>query len=187
MHCLQLENKTRALSGIVQENIRNKWFVVLTKPRMEYKAVEHLQRQGFRTYLPTWNQKKQVKSNWKIIQSPMFPRYLFLSTDHNEQSFSSIRSTYGVSQVVQFGQNYARVDGSLVDSIRKFERSQKIRVYQTQATFNKGDAVTLTAGPFKGVTAEVLACNEKRVILLLELLGKTQSLDVDVGLCQRHC
>lgn len=170
----------------MQEYIRNKWFVVLTKPRMENKAVEHLQRQGFRIYLPTWSQRKQTKSSWKIIQSPMFPRYLFLSADHKNQSFSSIRSTYGVSQVVQFGQHYARVDDILVDSIRKLERSQKIRAYQTQTAFNKGDAVTITAGPFKGVTAEVLACNEKRVILLLELLGKTQSLDVEVNLCQHY-
>jgi transcriptional antiterminator RfaH len=160
-----------------------KWLVVMTKPRTEDKAVVNLERQGFETYLPFWSETKRVKGVWKPVKAPMFPRYLFLSSKHEEQSFAAVRSTHGVSRLVQFGNKAAWVTDGLLESIRQLEQYQGSE--GKLVPFKKGDAVEVLVGPFKGVSADVLACDQERVILLLKLLGQVQKLEVEVGAC-RH-
>lgn len=113
----------------------------------------------------------------------MFPRYLFVRPGHTDQSVAPIRSTWGVSQLVRFGTEPAWADACLINDIRQFERSRNI-LDQGMTPFAKGDQVQVLDGPFKGISADVLSCDQQRVILLLQVLGKTQHLEFPVNICQ---
>ncbi len=156
-----------------------KWIVVMTKPRMESSAAKNLLLQEYEVYLPIWYENRRVNGRWKQVQSPMFPRYLFLTSRYDEQSFSSIRSTYGVSRLVKFGSEIAWVSDALVISIKKLETQQLLN--SEKLPFTVGDKVEVLDGPFKGVCANVLSCKEQRVVLLLNLLGNDQYLNVDLN------
>jgi transcriptional antiterminator RfaH len=159
------------------------WLVVMTKPKMEAEAKEHLLRQGFDVYLPLWEELKHRQGAWQKVQSPMFPRYLFVRPSYAEQSLAPIRSTWGVSQLVRFGMKPAWAGEGLIHEIRKLEQSRH-GIGQGLIPFKKGDQVQVLDGPFKGVSAEVFSCDQKRVILLLQVLGKTRQLEFDTGVCQ---
>ena len=62
------------------------WLVVMTKPRMENEAKEHLIRQDIEAYLPLWKELKKRSGAWKTTISPMFPRYLFARQSYEDQS-----------------------------------------------------------------------------------------------------
>jgi transcriptional antiterminator RfaH len=159
------------------------WLVVMTKPKMEAEAKEHLTRQGFEVYLPLWVELKRRQGTWQKVRSPMFPRYLFVRPGYAEQSLAPIRSTWGVSQLVRFGIEPARAGEGLIREIRQLERSRN-GIGQDLAPFKKGDQVQILRGPFKGVSAEVFSCDQQRVILLLQVLGKTQHLEFKANVCQ---
>ena len=55
---------------------------------------------------------------------------------------------------------------------------------QDLTPFKKGDQVQVMDGPFKGVSAEVFSCGQQRVILLLQVLGKTQQLEFEASVCR---
>ncbi len=159
------------------------WLVVMTKPRMETEAKLHLERQGFVVYLPTWVELKRRSNGWQKVQSAMFPRYLFVKTAHEDQSISPIRSTRGVSQLVRFGTEPAKASDGLISEIQSIEACRDYSGDQLQP-FKRGDEVMVVSGPFKGVSAEVLSSDQQRVILLLQVLGKTQQLEFESGICQ---
>ena len=159
------------------------WLVVMTKPKMEVAAKEHLIRQGFEVYLPFWFELKRRQGAWRKVQSPMFPRYLFVRTGYAEQSLAPIRSTWGVSQLVRFGIEPAWAGEDLIHQIRQLEHSRN-RIGQDLTPFKKGDQVHVLDGPFKGVSAEVLSCDQQRVILLLQVLGTTQQIELSTNICQ---
>lgn len=159
------------------------WLVVMAKPRMETEAKVHLERQGFVVYLPTWVDLRRRSDGWQKVQSAMFPRYLFAKTVNEEQSISPIRSTRGVSQLVRFGTEPARAGEGLIREIRRLEAVRNAGGDQLKP-FKPGDEVFITAGPFKGVSAEVLSSDQQRVILLMQVLGKTQQLEFEAGICQ---
>ncbi|MGD9170301.1 MAG: transcription termination/antitermination NusG family protein [Candidatus Thiodiazotropha sp.] len=159
------------------------WLVVMTKPKMEIEAKEHLARQGFEVYLPLWVDLRRRPGGWKKVKSAMFPRYLFTRPGYGEQSVSPIRSTRGVSHFVRFGVELAWVNDGLIEEIRVLEAARNDSGDELKP-FKNGDQVLVMEGPFKGVTAEVLSSDQQRVILLLQVLGKTQQLEFEAGLCK---
>ncbi len=160
-----------------------RWLVVMTKPKMEEEAKEQLIRQGFEVYLPLWVELRQRQGTWQKVRSPMFSRYLFVRPSYQEQSLASIRSTRGVSQLVRFGTEPAWAGDGLISEIRQLEQSRN-EVGQGLTPFKRGDQVQVMDGPFKGVSFEVFSCDRQRVILLLQVLGKTQQLEFEASACR---
>ena len=99
------------------------WYVVHTKIRQEALAMTNLNRQGFECYMPMLKMEKMRRHKATLVEEPMFPRYLFirLDTSGSGPSWSPIRSTLGVSQLVRFGGQPAVVDSKLIELLRTRE------------------------------------------------------------------
>ena len=161
------------------------WFLVRSKPRQESVALTHLARQGYESYLPLFATEKLVRRKSTVVQEPMFARYLFvrLNTSGHErgqgQSWSPIRSTVGVSELVCFGSRPARVDDALIDTLRKRETAQQA---SPTTLFAHGDSVRITEGAFAGLEA-IYQMNdaEGRAMVLLDLLSKPVAMTIDAA------
>jgi len=155
------------------------WYLVHTKPRQEEIALVNLERQGYECYLPQMRIERIRRRKAEVATEPMFPRYLFIRLDSSDQgkSWSPIRSTLGVSQLVHFGARAAKVDDTLVDLLRQRERA-----LPTQAMFHSGDSVVIADGPFAGIEAIYQTADaERRAFILLEILAKPVSMQIDAG------
>lgn len=153
------------------------WYLVHTKIRQERVALENLQRQGFHCFLPQVRVEQVRRGSLKVVEEPLFPRYLFieLGTDQQAQSWMPIRSTLGVSRLVCFGQTPAKLPAALVDDIRGRTEGADTVLRQ----FNPGQAVVVTEGPFAGIEAIFdQADGEARVMVLLNLMSKQVRLAV---------
>jgi len=155
------------------------WYLVHTKPRQEDVALANLQRQGYECYLPQMRVERIRRRKAEIAAEPMFPRYLFIQLDSSDQgkSWSPIRSTLGVSQLVHFGARAAKVDDALVELLR-----QRGQVMPMNAMFHSGDPVVVTDGPFAGIEAIYQTADaDRRAFILLEILSKPVSMQIDTG------
>lgn len=155
------------------------WYLVHTKPRQEDLALANLERQGYQCYLPQMRIERVRRRKVEVATEPMFPRYLFIRLDSSDQgkSWSPIRSTLGVSQLVQFGARAAKVDDALVDLLRQRERT-----LPTEAMFHSGDSVVITDGPFAGIEAIYQTADaDRRAFILLDILSKPVSMQIDAG------
>lgn len=154
----------------------NAWYVAYTKPKQEKCALENLERQGYECYLPMLPVEKIARGALSVLEEPLFPRYLFIrQVDRAEsgqaaRSWVPIRSTKGVSRLVSFGSEPARVSDDLV----AFLRSQQDVVTQApRRLFNAGDRVQMTEGAFAGIEGIYqMADSERRAMVLIELLSK---------------
>ena len=167
-----LSTKSSALST-------ESWYLVHTKPRQEDVALANLERQGYDCYLPQMRIERIRRRKAEIATEPMFPRYLFIRLDSSDQgkSWSPIRSTLGVSQLVHFGTRAARVDDALVDLLR-----QREQVMPLDAMFHSGDSVVIADGPFAGIEAIYQTADaDRRAFILLEILSKPVSMQIDAG------
>ena len=142
-----------------------------------------LQRQGYECYLPQMRIERIRRRNAEVATEPMFPRYLFIRLDSSDQgkSWSPIRSTLGVSQLVHFGARAAKVDDTLVDLLRQREQT-----LPTEVMFQTGDSVVIADGPFAGIEAIYQTADaERRAFILLEILAKPVSMHIDAGRLRR--
>lgn len=155
------------------------WYLVHTKPRLEEVALTHLERQDFECYLPKMEVEKIKRGKAAMVSEPMFARYLFvrLDTSVHGQSWSPIRSTQGVSRLVRFGMQPAKVDAQLVDLLRRREQA-----LPAERLFTPGEQVQVAQGPFAGIEAIYQATDaEHRSMILIEILSKTVSLKIDTA------
>ena len=161
--------------------ITSAWFLVRSKPRQESVALTHLARQGYESHLPLFATEKIVRRKSTVVQEPMFARYLFvrLDTTGQGQSWSPIRSTIGVSELVCFGSRPARVDDALIATLREREAAQQAR---PTTLFAHGYSVRITEGAFAGLEA-IYQMNDAdgRAMVLLDLLSKPVAMTIDAA------
>ncbi|MBU0587268.1 MAG: transcription/translation regulatory transformer protein RfaH [Gammaproteobacteria bacterium] len=148
------------------------WYLVHTKRRLEKCAQENLERQGYQCYFPTLPSEKLRQGLLKVSDEPLFPRYLFIRLGQGDsaKSWAPIRSTKGVSRLVSFGIEPARVDDGLIELLRMHEASLQ---GESARLFKLGERVCLTEAPFAGIEGIYqLADGERRVMVLIEILSK---------------
>lgn len=156
------------------------WYVVHTKPRQERRALLNLGQQGYECYLPLLATEKLRQGAVTVVQEPLFARYLFirLSSAQSGQSWGPIRSTQGVSRLVTFGVEPAKVDAALIDLLRSRNELQQ---QPAQRLFNQGDGVQIIDGAFAGLQGIYqIQDGERRAMVLIELLSKPTRLTVPI-------
>jgi transcriptional antiterminator RfaH len=148
------------------------WYLVHTKPRQEKCALTNLEQQGYQCYLPTMPSERIRQGSLTVLDEPLFPRYLFIRLGQGDsaKSWSPIRSTKGVSRLVSFGIEPARVDDGLIELLRTQEASVQT---EPERLFKPGERVRLTEVPFAGIEGIYqIADGERRVMVLIEILSK---------------
>lgn len=157
------------------------WYAVQTKPRQEAIAELNLERQGCHTYLPKILLRKRRRGKWAKVVEPLFPRYLFIQVDPNQQSLSPVRSTVGVTGLVRFGRQLQSVPGSVIAFLQQSENPNTHQLHADEWPHQSGDAVVITQGPFAGLTGIFdSASGGERAQLLIELLGRQSMIDISM-------
>ncbi len=64
------------------------WYLIHTKPARETTAADHLERQGFKTFLPRTRRQVRHAGRWRERIEAMFPRYLFVRLDTEEDDWA---------------------------------------------------------------------------------------------------
>lgn len=156
------------------------WYLVYAKPRQEQVARENLERQGYETYLPLIRKLTRRAGRRVVSIGPMFPRYLFIRLDEHTDNWGPIRSTLGVASLVRFGQLPARVPEGLVAALRSREDEQGFQPSPASDELRPGARVRVLEGSLAGYEGVFVARNgRERVVLLLEIMGKTARTALD--------
>lgn len=148
------------------------WYLVFTKPRQENCALQNLEQQGYQCYLPMLRAERLRQGSIEVGSEPLFPRYLFIRLGEglSAKSWSPIRSTRGVSRLVTFGADPAKVDDALVDHLKSREARLTL---EPQPLFSSGERVRITDGALSGIEGIFQTSDgERRAMILIELLSK---------------
>jgi transcriptional antiterminator RfaH len=152
------------------------WYLIHTKPRQENRALQNLEQQGYQCYLPTLRAERLRQGMLEVADEALFPRYLFIRLGQGEsaKSWAPIRSTVGVSRLVSFGKEPAKVAESLIYLLQAQEITLQV---EPKRLFKTGERVRLTEGAFAGLEGVYqMADGECRAMVLIELLSKSATL-----------
>lgn len=158
-----------------------RWYVVQSQPNAENKAVAHLNRQGFRTYLPRYLKQRRHARRIDIVPAPLFPNYLFVAIDITAQRWRSISSTVGVSHIVGSGDHPTAIPAHVVTTLQAREDAAGFVRLDQRPSFRAGEKIRVLDGPFTnclGLYEGMKDCD--RVAILLDLLGRKVRVMVDV-------
>jgi transcriptional antiterminator RfaH len=154
------------------------WHLVYTKPRMESLALEKLSEQGLMGYLPMKPMERIRRGKRQVLQEPLFQRYVFiLADDRFLMRRHAIRSTPGVSHLLQIGETDTPVDDELIVFIRSLEAGHQDLV---EAFFKPNSVVKITQGIYHDLEAIFVEDQgEQRALLLIQLLQTDTRISID--------
>ena len=150
------------------------WLLLQVKPRQEMRALENLERQQGECYCPQIRIEKLSRGKRVEVEEALFPGYLFINAqpEQNGLTYTSIRSSRGVSKIVGFGAEPIKVPETLIEQIKYREHADSMGFIAKDLP-QPGDNINILQGPFKGLKAVFSHTDGmQRSIVLINLLNQ---------------
>lgn len=148
------------------------WYVIHTHAHGESRALAHLERQGYEAWLPVCRKIRRHAGRREVVLRPLFPRYLFVSVDMEEEPWRAILSTRGVHALISDAGRPTPLDEGIVEALRSRAGEDGIFDLRPDA-LKAGTKVRIAAGPFADLEGIFQATTDSaRVQVLLTLMGR---------------
>ena len=169
---------------------RKNWYVIHTYSGYENKVKANLERRIhsmnmqdkiFRVLVPMEDEVEFKDGKRKITPKKVFPGYVLVEMDMDDQSWYVVRNTSGVTGFVGSpgaGEKPVPLQDKEVKTILK---QMGIETPKLKIDFKKGDRVKVTSGPFFDFTGIVddIAPEKEKVRALISIFGRETPVELE--------
>ena len=162
----------------MSETAENFWFCLKSKPRQEAVAVRNLKAVGeIEIFFPRIRRTRRGHEKNKEVVEPLFPGYIFVKFNP-EDSQGAVKSTRGVLHLVSKGGKAVDVENKVIEELKALGPEGILSMLDEE--LKVGAKIKVIRGIFAGSEGEVLklATPQKRIAVLLTLLGAQQSVEM---------
>lgn len=152
------------------------WFVIYTKSNTEKRVAEDLRKRNITVYCPLILEKRKWSDRIKTVENPLFRSYCFVHIDESERN--RVFGVPGVVRYLHWLKKPAVVREEEIEMIRKMLNDFDHAAIQVQQ-YSVSDKVRISSGVFMEQEGHVIAQQGKKLVLRLESLGV--SISVDTG------
>ncbi|RVU83403.1 transcription/translation regulatory transformer protein RfaH [Leucothrix sargassi] len=162
---------------------KKQWYLLNCKPKQDQRAEENLNNQGYTTFRPTIQLPKKRRGKDILIEESLFPRYLFIHLDKEQDNWAPIRSTLGVNNIVRFGEQPAQAPDTLIEHLKQRMLLGENGVNNApKQTYKLGEKLTIKEGPLQGMDVVFNGyAGDERVIVLLDMLSQQNTVKLPRG------
>lgn len=154
------------------------WLVARNKPNQDKIALINLERQNFEFFQPTFKTMSRVQNKFKEIIKPVFPGYIFIAINLEENNWHTINNTRGISRILVFGNEIPLIRCEFIEALK--HRFSTDNVSKTAETFKVGMNAEIIKGPFSQLIGKIDEINaNQRIWILLDVLGTQTRVSVN--------
>ncbi len=139
---------------------------------------------GIEHYLPMVKKLRLWSDRKKWVEVPLFNGYVFVKPTEFQRD--KVLETPGVVKYLRYNGEDALLRDVEIDFImRIIQNGYDVEVSEMQ--FNKGQLVTITAGPLKGIEAEILRVdgNSNEILIGFETISQTLRVTLPSGILKK--
>ena len=144
-------------------DIPYQWFALYTKPRAEKKVFKELQSKDMEVYLPMRKELRQWSDRKKWIDVPIINSYIFVRI--RMADYRQVFESKGVVSYVSRKGKAVVIPNREIEAMQRAVNS-KLSINVEASTVQKGQTITITSGPLKGITGEVMEIQGARKFFL---------------------
>lgn len=183
------ESKSKVNDHIIineDANAQAKWYVVHTYSGHETRVGQtllqrvqtlHLETYFYEIFTPT-REKIEIKSGKREkVNEKIFPGYILVKMILNDDSWSAVRSTQGVTGFVGIGNKPTPITPAEVATIQKY--SKQAPTHKTK--YSKNQAVKIIDGPFTDFLGTINEIDEEKgkLKVLVSMFGRETPVELD--------
>jgi transcriptional antiterminator NusG len=163
-----------------------RWYVVNTysghenkvKQNLEHRVVSLGQQRAVRQVVVPTESVSEMKDNQKVtVEKRTMPGYVLVNMDLNEDSWTLVKGTPGVTGFVGASNEPVPLTQAEVDRLLKKEVATAPR---TRAQFTIGESVKVIHGPLSDFSGEISEINDDagRLKVLVSIFGRETPVEV---------
>ena len=163
-----------------------RWYVINTysghenkvKQNLEHRVVSLNQQCSVRQVVVPTESVSEMKDNQKVtVEKRTMPSYVLVNMDLNEDSWSLVKGTPGVTGFVGASNEPIPLTQTEVD--RLLHREVAVRE-RKKTTFNIGESVKVISGPLSDFSGEIAEINEdaSKLKVLVSIFGRETPVEV---------
>jgi transcription antitermination factor NusG len=152
-------------------------FAVYTSPRHEKRVDTQLGIRGMDRFLPLYSARRNWSDRSKVtLDLPLFPGYIFVRIESSERV--RVLEVPGVLAILgSTGRETHALPGSEINALRTGLRRYSAKPHPYLAV---GQRARIASGPLSGMVGRVVRQkNSLRIVLVLELIRQSMSVEVD--------
>ncbi|TML35693.1 MAG: transcription termination/antitermination factor NusG [Actinobacteria bacterium] len=163
-----------------------RWYAVNTysghenkvKQNLEHRVVSLGQERNVRQIVIPTEQISEMKDGQKVqVERRTMPGYVLVNMDLNEDSWTLVKGTPGVTGFVGAQQKPVPLSQPEVDRLLNRETAERPR---TRAQFSIGESVKVVSGPLSDFSGEISEINEDaaKLKVLVSIFGRETPVEV---------
>jgi transcription termination/antitermination protein NusG len=163
-----------------------RWYAVNTysghekkvKQNLEHRVVSLGQQRAVRQIVIPTEQISEMKDGQKVqTERRTMPGYVLVNMDLNEDSWSLVKNTPGVTGFVGPQQKPVPLSQGEIDRLLNRETAERPR---TRAQFSIGESVKVVSGPLSDFSGEISEINEDaaKLKVLVSIFGRETPVEV---------
>ena len=154
------------------------WIVARNKPNQDKIALINLERQNFEFFQPTFKTMSRRQNKFTEIIKPVFPGYIFIAINLEENNWHKINNTRGISRIIVFGNEIPLMHCELIEALKcRFSLNKTPKAVDP---FEKGMNAEITNGPFAQLIGKIEKIDaDQRIWVLLDVLGTQTRVSID--------
>ena len=185
------ENGQPSVPQFVDESSPKKWYIIHTYSGFEHKVAESLKGRaeafGFadkigQVLIPT-EEVIEVRGGKKVTSKRlMYPGYVLVEMEMNDDLWHAVKNTPRVTGFVGGGNTPVPLSATEVNDILYRQATSADRPRPKQ-TFEKGESVRITDGPFTNFSGKIDEVNSERNTLrvLVTIFGRSTPVELEFG------
>jgi transcriptional antiterminator NusG len=181
-------------SGTPKEEIPGQWYVLHTYSGYENKVKKSIETRiealdlNDRVYdivVPTQDEIEIRSGQRHTVQKKVFPGYVLVRMEMDDDTWYALRNTPGVTGFVNINNVPIPLPDTEVQNILKGMTAEAPRV---RITFQVGDTVRITDGPFADFRGEIDEINQEKgkIRVLVSFFGRETPVELDFLQAERE-
>jgi transcription antitermination factor NusG len=130
------------------------WFAIQTWPQYEKKVAIEFHRKKIEAFLPLMSSERRWSDRSTVLQSPLFPSYVFVRIDESSNERIGVLRTNGVTGFVGVRGRGISIPQSQIESVRSLLASDVM--FQPHPHLTVGKRVRIKGGSLDGVEGTLL-------------------------------
>ena len=157
------------------------WFALLTRSNFEQTVYTKVRQKKIDAFLPKMRRQSKRKDRKLMIETPLFPGYIFVRSTVASQDQLQILKTAGAVRLLGSTKGPVPVPGHQIEALKLLTSTSQDLITGAIVQLKKGDPVMILEGPMAGLKGEFYRHKgQGRVIVKIDLLGQYAGLEVDL-------
>ena len=162
------------------------WFALLTRSNFEQTVYSNISKKKIDAFLPSTRKPSKRKDRKLMIETPLFPGYVFVKSTMAPADQLPILKTLGAVRLLGNSAGPVPIPEQQIESLKLLTSVTQDLVTGSIIELKKGDPVIILEGPMAGLKGDFFEHKGKgRVIIKVDLLGRYAGVEVDSDVVEK--